>query len=141
MRSLVMGVFAALALAACSGPKEKPTAVVIEKQENLKTKPEQAKQVDPARKVLGQFNAIEVLDIRTATVNDRMDISFEIKNKRGMRDVVQYRLRWLDANGLAVAQYDPWETIAIEGHEQKMVNLMAPTPKAVDFRIELQSNK
>jgi uncharacterized protein YcfL len=42
---------------------------------------------------------------------------------------------------LAAAQYDPWETIAIEGQEQKMVNLMAPTPKAVDFRIELQSNK
>ena len=68
MRSLVMGVLTALALVACSGPKEKPTAVVIKQQENLKTKPEQAKQVDPARKVLGQFNAIEVLDIRTATV-------------------------------------------------------------------------
>jgi uncharacterized protein YcfL len=129
-----------LAGCATNKEKEKPTSVVITKQENLKTEANVARQVDPASKLAGTVNKIKVVDIRTTTVNERMYITIELKNDRGLRDVINYRLRWLDANGLMAAQYDPWQTIALEGFEQKTIALTAPTPKATDFRIEIQSN-
>ena len=70
-----------------------------------------------------------------------MLVDFVMKNDRGRRDVVNYRFRWLDANGIAVTQYDPWETIALEGQEESVLSVSSPVESAVDFRIELKSNQ
>ena len=124
----------------CSSPDVKPTNVVIDSRENLKTDPGQARQVDPAAKVVSSANKIKVLDIRTTTVNGRMQITVLLKNDRGLRDVINVRMRWLDGAGIMAAQYDPWETVALEGFEEKTITLNSPTPRAEDFRLEMQSN-
>lgn len=124
----------------CASNEAKPTNVILESRENLKTEKDQVRLVDPQAKVAGTVNQIQVKDIRTTTVNDKMQITAVLKNNRGRRDVINLRMRWLDSAGMLAAQYDPWETIAIEGMEEKMVTLNAPTPRVQDFRIEMQAN-
>lgn len=138
MASLLLGLVACSA----SAPKKEeppPTSQIIEHQENLKTEPEKARIVDVDSKVANTVNSIVVNEIRTKTINNRLVVNFELLNDRGRRDVIRYRMKWLDANGLMVAQYDPWETVALEGKQGLTVTLSSPTPLATDFRIEMQS--
>jgi len=129
-----------LTLTACAGKELPPTSKIIEHQENLRTELNQARLVDPSSKVVGIVNKIEVKEIRTRTLNNRMIVDFSLYNDRGLRDVINYRVRWLDPNGMMVTQYDPWETVALEGHEQSVLSVTAPTPTSSDFRIEIKSN-
>jgi len=126
-------------LSACSTPAP-PTNRIIEHQENLKTEPNRARLVDPSSKVVGKANAVVVQEIRTQTLNGRLAVDCTLSNERGRRDVVNYRMRWLDPNGLATGQYDPWETVSLEGHEQSVLSLTAPNPLATDFRFEIKPN-
>lgn len=133
---------AVIVMAACTTPAPPPpTSRIIDQQENLKTEPMKARQVEVAPKVVGKANEVGVREIRTQTIDGRLIVDFVLVNDRGRRDVVNYRLRWLDPNGLAVGQYDPWETVALEGHEQSVLSVTAPTPAATDFRLELKPNQ
>ena len=129
-----------LFISACASNDAKSTHQILETRENLKTEKDQVRVVDPQAKVASSVNKIEVRDIRTTTVGERMQITLLLKNNRGRRDVINVRMRWLDSAGLMAAQYDPWETVALEGMEEKTVTLNAPTPRAEDFRIEMQAN-
>ena len=130
-----------LLLAACAGKEPPPTSQLITHQENLKTEPTRARLVVPATKVVGKANDIRVREIRTQTVGSRLLVDFTLLNDRGRRDVINYRLRWLDANGMTIGQYDPWDTVAMEGHEQSVLSATAPSPAATDFRLEIRVNQ
>lgn len=139
-KSLLLSIFFLSLIFGCvSSPP--PTNKIIAKQENLKTEQSQARSVIPETKVVGKVNNVIVKEIRTTTLGNRMLVDFVMKNDRGRRDVVNYRFRWLDANGIAVTQYDPWETIALEGQEESVLSVSSPVESAVDFRIELKSNQ
>jgi len=137
---LILAPLAFLVLAACAAKEPMPTSRIIEHQENLKTEPSQARLVEPASKVVGKANEVTVREIRTQTVNGRLIVDYALFNDRGRRDVINYRVRWLDPNGMTISQYDPWETVALEGHEQSVLSVTAPTAAATDFRIELKPN-
>lgn len=128
-------------LAGCAAKGPPPTSFVIEHQENLKTKQDQARFVVPSTKVVGQANDVTVKEIRTQTLGGVMAVDCVLVNNRGRRDVINYRVRWLNPNGIAVTQYDPWETVALEGHEESVLSVTAPTPLATDFRFEIKPNQ
>ena len=128
-------------ISACAGKEPPPTSQIIDHQENLKTEPNQARLVDPATKVVGKANDVIVREIRTQTINGRMTVDYVLYNDRGRRDIINYRVRWLDPNGMAISQYDPWDTVALEGHEQSVLSVTAPLMSATDFRIEFKPNQ
>lgn len=138
---LLLPFLTVLVFAACAGKEPPPTSHIIDHQENLKTEPNQARLVEPATKVVGKANNVAVQEIRTQTLNGRMIIDYVLFNDRGRRDVINYRVRWLDPNGMTINRYDPWETVALEGHEQSVLSVTAPTIAATDFRIELKPNQ
>lgn len=139
-RALASLAVLVLLLSGCASNDSKPTSYIEEKRENLKTQAQQVRVVDPDAKVASTVNDIEVVDIRTTTVDERMRITVVLKNNRGRRDVFNVRMRWLDSAGMLAAQYDPWETIALEGQEEKAITLNAPSERIEDFRLEMQSN-
>jgi len=139
-KSLLLSIFFLSLIFGCV-PSPPPTNKIIAKQENFKTEQSQARIVIPETKVVGKANNVIIKEIRTTTLGNRMLVDFVMKNDRGRRDVVNYRFRWLDANGIAVTQYDPWETIALEGQEESVLSVSSPVESAVDFRIELKSNQ
>lgn len=132
-------VSCAFLLVACqSTPK---TTQLVEPEVNLKVEPSKAIQIiNPSTKVLGTANNIQIKDIRTSSYNDQLLIQIEVNNNRGRRDAFNYRVRWLDANGLQVIPYASWETVSLEGHETSVINLTSPRPDATDFRFEIKSH-
>src|SRR5665647_1869009 len=104
-KSLLLSIFFLSLIFGCV-PSPPPTNKIIAKQENFKTEQSQARIVIPETKVVGKANNVIIKEIRTTTLGNRMLVDFVMKNDRGRRDVVNYRFRWLDANGIAVTQYD-----------------------------------
>jgi uncharacterized protein YcfL len=60
-------------------------------------------------------------------------------NNSSGNERLYYRFRWLDENGFTVWDEEPWKPEIIYGQQSKIINVTAPTFKAVDFRIEVQS--
>jgi uncharacterized protein YcfL len=128
-------------LAGCASHRDEPVAVVVTPEMNLKTEPTKALQIsDPASRVVGTANNIRITRIITSSTNNLLYVQAEFLNDRGRRDVVDYRVRWMDANGVQVAQYDPWVAASLEGKESSLLNFTAPRPEATDFRIEIKSH-
>lgn len=138
---LMSSFFTICVLAGCAGTAPRPISHVIDHQENLKTEPTHSRLVEPATKVVGNANDVKVREIRTQTINGHMIVDYILYNDRGRRDVINYRVRWLDPNGMMVSQYDPWETVSLEGHEQSVLSITAPTLTATNFIIELKPNQ
>lgn len=138
---LILSLFLALGVVGCAGQKNAPTAVSVTPEMNLKTEPTKALQItDPASHVVGVANSIRVTRIITSSANNLLYVQAEIQNERGRRDVLDYRIRWLDANGVQVAQYDPWAAASLEGKESSLLNFTAPRIEATDFRIEIKAH-
>ena len=95
---------------------------------------------DPSTKVVGTANNVQVREIRTSSINNLLYVQAEVQNARGRRDVFDYRLRWLDQNGLQVVPYASWDTVSLEGQEISIINFTAPRPDATDFRLEIKAH-
>lgn len=127
-----------LALAACQS-RPAPEVVIQEPQVDLHTQPGQVAVIQPESRVVGSANAIRVIGLKTITDTDRLLVEATLKNERGRRDLVYYRLRWLDNAGVMLGQYEPWATEALEGFQQAVITVPAPYPNAADFRLEIRS--
>ncbi len=128
-------------LAGCASHQNEPVAIAVTPEMNLKTEPTKALQIaDPSSRVIGSANNIRVTRIITSSSNNLLYVQAEFLNDRGRRDVVDYRVRWMDANGVQVAQYDPWVAASLEGKESSLLNFTAPRPEATDFRIEIKTH-
>ncbi|MFO1390607.1 MAG: YcfL family protein [Agitococcus sp.] len=133
-----IALFVGLLTACQSAPK---TAQLVEPEQNLKVEPSKALQIiEPSSKVVGTANNIVVKEIRASSYNNQLLIQIEVNNNRGRRDAFDYRMRWLDANGLQVIPYSSWDVVSLEGHETSIINLTSPHPEATDFRFEIKSH-
>ncbi len=80
---VIVGV-SVMVVACSSAPK---ATQVVSPEQNLKTEPNKALQiVNPATKVVGTANNIQVQDIRTSSVDNQLFVQVEVKNSRGRRD-------------------------------------------------------
>ena len=95
----------------------------------------------PSDKVANNADSIVVKGVRTKTIKGVIKAAdFKLYNNRGGRNVVNYRVQWLDKDGLMASPYDPWATIDLEGQQELIVTAISPTNKAVDYRLELKTN-
>ncbi len=94
----------------------------------------------PSGKLSSTADSIVVRGARTAFIKGVMRVDFKIYNDRGRRNVVNYRMRWLDKDGLMAAPYLDWTTIALEGQQEIVITAVCPRNKAVDYILELRTN-
>ena len=94
----------------------------------------------PSEKVLSTADSIVVKGVRTKFIHAHLKVDFKILNNRGRRNVINYRIQWLDKDGMMAAHYDEWRTIAFEGQQEMIVTGRSPNTRAVDYRLELQTN-
>ncbi len=94
----------------------------------------------PSDKVSSTADSIVVKGVRTNYVRGHLKVDFKILNNRGRRNVVQYRLQWLDKDGMMASPYADWTTIAFEGQQEMIVTARSPNKKAMDYKLELQAN-
>ena len=92
-------------------------------------------------KVSNNADSIVVRGVRTKVIAGVLKkADFKLYNNRGRRNVINYRVQWLDKDGMMASPYDPWITIDLEGQQELIVTVGSPTNKAVDYRLELKTN-
>lgn len=127
----------ALLLAGCAH-KPRPDHHVVTQTVNLKTEPAQTRVIDPKSRVIGEAHSFRVTQMRSTTIDNLLRVQVEVLNDRGRRDVLYYRVRWLDQTGVMQGQYEPWQTESFEGGQSSLISFEAPADKAADFRFEIK---
>lgn len=86
---------------------------------------------------LGKIKRLKVVEMRATQRNGLLHVQATLLNGRLHQDIV-YRTKWLDKDGFSVWDDEPWKPLAMYARQKQNLLLVAPTPKAMDFRIELQ---
>lgn len=88
---------------------------------------------------LGEMKYLKVTDLRATQRNGLLNVQAEITNENSSNEHLFYRLKWLDNTGFSVWGEEPWKPVLIYGKQKYLITVVAPTPAATDFRIQLQS--
>jgi uncharacterized protein YcfL len=97
--------------------------------------------VEPKLEQLGKMEYVRVDGIKQVVRDGLMQLQAELYNEDHRNQKVFWRVRWLDADGLQVWDDEQWKQELIYGNQRRILQITAPTRKATDFRIELQSPK
>lgn len=88
---------------------------------------------------LGTMNALLVTDLRSAERDGLLHVQAEVSNDSPGKERLFYRFKWLDEDGFSVWDEEPWKPVVIYGKQRYLIKVVAPTPRATDFRLVLQS--
>lgn len=80
-----------------------------------------------------------VLQLRETRVgNGLLKIQAEILNRTSSRKRINYRFDWIDDAGMVIdTPLTNWKSVSLAGKESSFITSVAPTPRAVDFRLKL----
>ena len=88
---------------------------------------------------LGEMTYLKVSEMRVAKRDGLLAVQVEVTNSDNTNQNMYYRFKWLDETGFSVWGEEAWKPVLIYGKQKKMINEVAPTPRATDFRMEVQS--
>lgn len=87
----------------------------------------------------GEMTYLKVTGLRQAVRNGLLTIQAEVSNDHEGQQTMYYRFRWLDSSGFSVWDDEAWKPILFHGKDKQLIQVVAPTPQATDFRIVVQS--
>lgn len=87
---------------------------------------------------MGKTSDIKVTDMKVLDVNGLAAAQVTVEN-RGNSKPVQYRFKWLDEKGQQVWNDESWKPLLVESGRVAVIEGVAPTLDATDFRFELDS--
>ena len=88
---------------------------------------------------LGEMTYLKVSEMRVAKRDGLLAVQVEVSNTDASNQQLYYRFKWLDESGFSVWGEEAWKPVLIYGKQKIMINEVAPTPRASDFRMEVQS--
>lgn len=78
----------------------------------------------------------------TTLDNGFLKVQAEIRNRTLDRQIVNYRFDWIDSSGMQITtSLSSWKTLSLAAKENRLISAVAPTPDAVDFRLNLLEPK
>jgi len=89
---------------------------------------------------MGDTDSIEITDMRSIVRNGLLTAQVTVKNDSNS-NLVSYRFKWLSKNELQIFDNEAWKPITIGKGQTGTIIGIAPTPDAVDFRLELNQYK
>lgn len=90
---------------------------------------------------LGKMQYLSVTDLRATKRDSLLRIQAELTNSSHDNQQLFYRFKWLDRDGFSVWDDEPWKPLTVYGKQKQLIQVVAPTFKATDFRLILQSPK
>lgn len=88
---------------------------------------------------LGKMTHLRVNDIRSVVRLGLLTIQTDISNTSTSNQNLYYRFKWLDNSGFSVWEDEPWKPLTFYGRQKQSITVVAPSPRATDFRLVLQS--
>lgn len=87
----------------------------------------------------GKMDYLQVTDLRASKRGNLLRIQVDITNTSSGNQQLYYRFKWLDPDGFSVWEEEPWKPMTLYGNQRQLINVVAPTFKAADFKLLLQS--
>lgn len=84
-------------------------------------------------------NDIGISDLRATMQGRLLRVQADLRNTSVSDRQVYYRFEWLDQQGVAVWDDEPWKPMIVYGLNKQTVSVSSPTFKATRFRLVVQS--
>ncbi len=88
---------------------------------------------------MGRMDHLQVAGLKSAVRDGLLKIQLEVVNDWHNQQVLHWRVRWLDEDGFQVGGDEPWKQELLHGKQRRVLQTAAPSRRAADFKIELQS--
>jgi uncharacterized protein YcfL len=91
--------------------------------------------------VEGPRTTVEVVEMRCTMSGDLLRIDATLNNDSRNPKRVAYKFRWSDREGMRAAEEETWKPLMLYEKSNQLVTAVAPTPKAVDYKIILMGQE
>ena len=89
----------------------------------------------------GRRTTIQPTEMRCTKAGDLLKIDANLNNDSSTVKRIAYKFRWIDREGMRAWEEESWKPLLLYNNSNLMVNGVAPTAKAVDFRLILMSQE
>lgn len=89
----------------------------------------------------GKRTTIEVTEMRCTMAGDLLEINANLNNDSSHIKRVAYKFRWIDRKGMRAWEEESWKPLLMYENSNQIVSAVAPTNKAVDFRLIILSQE
>ncbi|MBS1189104.1 MAG: peptidase caspase catalytic subunit p20 [Rhodocyclaceae bacterium] len=115
------------------------TQVAMQSQQRPPPPPSEGPTIASKVEELGKMTYLKVSDLRAAKRDNLLRVQAEVTNTSHENQQLFYRFKWLDRDGFSVWDDEPWKPLTVYGNQKQSISVVAPTFKATDFRLVLQS--
>jgi uncharacterized protein YcfL len=89
----------------------------------------------------GRRTTIQPTELRCTRAGDLLKIDANLNNDSSSVKRVSYKFRWIDREGMRAADEESWKPLMLYNNSNLMISTVAPSAKAVDFRLILMSQE
>ena len=89
----------------------------------------------------GKRTTIQATEMRCTMTGDLLKIDVNLNNDSSKVKRINYKYRWIDREGMRAWEEEVWKPLLMNENTNIVVTGIAPTNKAVDYRLILQSQE
>ena len=89
----------------------------------------------------GRRTTIQPTEMRCSKTGDLIKIDANLNNDSKSVKRIAYKFRWIDREGMRAADEESWKPLMMYENSNLMISTVAPSAKAVDFRLILMSQE
>ena len=89
----------------------------------------------------GKRTTIQPTEMRCTMTGDLLKIDANLNNDSSTAKRIAYKFRWIDREGMRAWEEEVWKPLLMYENSNITVSAVAPTSKAVDFRLILLSQE
>ncbi len=89
----------------------------------------------------GRRTTIQPTELRCTKSGDLLKIDANLNNDSKSVKRIAYKFRWIDREGMRAAEEEAWKPLMMYENSNLTVAAVAPSVKAVDFRLILMSQE
>lgn len=90
---------------------------------------------------VGTSQYLSITGLKTREVNGLLNLIVEIANSDTSDQEGYYRMEWFDADGFPAWGEEAWKPILLHGSQRQKLQVIAPTIKALDFKIVFSGDR
>ena len=89
----------------------------------------------------GKRTTIEATEMRCTMTGDLEKVDVVLNNDSSQVKRITYKFRWIDREGMRAWEEEVWKPLLMYENSNTTISAVAPTNKAVDFRLILLSQE
>ena len=89
----------------------------------------------------GKRTTIQPTEMRCTKSGDLLKVDANLNNDSSSVKRISYKFRWIDGEGMRAWEEEAWKPVLMYDNSNLMINTVAPTNKASDFRLILRSQE